>query len=76
MPGVMVKCGRPRKYGEKPGNVSSLASRHKRLAKEYCVGSMRLLWETSDMKYPVLVYILETVLPESETDACQSGTIG
>ncbi|MGB9497152.1 MAG: hypothetical protein ACKVE3_04690 [Dissulfuribacterales bacterium] len=62
--------------GEKPDNVSSLASRHKRLAKEYCVGSMRLLWETSDMKYPVLVYILENVLPESETDACQSGTIG
>ena len=31
------RCGRPRKYGKKLGNASSLASRHKRLAKEYCV---------------------------------------
>ena len=31
------KRGGPRKYGKKLGNASSLASRHKRLAKEYCV---------------------------------------
>ena len=31
------KRGRPRKYGKKLGNASSLASRHKHLAKEYCV---------------------------------------
>lgn len=31
------KRGRPRKYGKKLGNASSLASRHKCLAKEYCV---------------------------------------
>lgn len=31
------KRGRPRKYGKKLGNASSLASRHKCLGKEYCV---------------------------------------
>ena len=31
------KVGRPKKYGEKLGNASSLASRYKQLAKEYSV---------------------------------------